>query len=278
MQIQNDVPLPYDGDKLSIPAQYTVRRPDTPYGEVLQTYYDSSVTQKKRRLTVLLPPGYDENRRYPVLYLCHGLGQDDTQFLVEGHADVILGNLFQDNLAQGMIVICPNCRAREDDRGDPPDAFSLANYVAFDAFLDDFTKCVKPFAEANFPIEASRKSTAVAGFSMGGREALCLGLKREELFGYIGAFCPAPGILPYHMNGIGERGHFTAETLKTRFCDTYLMIAAGKQDFVVCDHPESYHLALQKNNTPHDWYLFRGGHDFSVTGKALFLFAQKLFR
>lgn len=94
-----------------------------------------------------------------------------------------------------------------------------------------------------------RENTAVCGFSMGGRVSLQIGFERPDLFGYIGAFCPAPGLLPYTMNGVTEPGFYTDSTftLPSEYLnDTYVQITKGFKDDVVKQHPLLYHQALQK--------------------------------
>ncbi len=251
------------------------------YGEVKTVKYNSTTVGKERNVTIVLPPNYSEDKEYPVLYLCHGLGQDNLQWIAEGKANIILGNLIALNEAKEMILVLPNNRARLNDAGNPPDAFSIDNYRAFDNFANDFEKDLKPFIEANYSVAKGRENTAIAGFSMGGRVALHLGMSMQDVFSYVGAFCPAPGIFGYDMNGVKEEGLFKKEEFKIK--DEYIgkslvLIVGGKTDTVVGNHPESYHLALEDNNQEHDWYKLTGGHDFNVCGKALYNFAKELFK
>ena len=110
-----------------------------------------------------------------------------------------------------MIIVAPNCRCSDDPE---TDTHSAANYALYDLCIDDITGSLMPYMEENYNILTGRENTCVAGWSMGGREALYVGMSHPELFGYIAAFCPAPGLFEY-VNpdvGAGESGLFTEET------------------------------------------------------------------
>ena len=241
--------------------------------------YHSTTTGKDRKLSVVLPPGYTTEKQYPVCYLLHGLGQDNTDWL-NAKAPVIIGNMIAAGTAREMILVMPNCRARENDAANPPDAFSLSNYQAFDNFINDLRDNVMPFVKENFSIKEGRENTAIAGFSMGGRTALYIGLSMQETFGYTGGFCPAPGIFAYSMNGVKEDGLFIKETFKLNdeYADnTLVMIVAGKTDNIVGNTPATYHDALDANGTKHIWYKKAGGHDLNVMDNSLYNFAKLIF-
>lgn len=271
----------YDGDLVyPVPEDYRTKRKDIRYGEVREEEYESKTVGKRRKVIVILPPKYSEEKKYPVVYLCHGLGQDQAQWLEEGDVSVIIGNMMADGIVKEMILVLPNCRARMRDEADPEDAFSLANYSAFNNFREEFVNDLQPFIEKNYAVATGRENTAIAGFSMGGRVALHLGMTLQETFGYIGAFCPAPGIFPYTRMGVTEEGLFTEGgfCLKNEYRDqTFIMIVAGKSDMLVEDYPESYHKALQKNGVGHIWYKKSGGHDMSVSGQGLYHFLKNIF-
>lgn len=257
---------------------YTESNSDVSYGEVkIDTYY-STTTNKTRTCAIILPPNYDKTKKYPVCYLLHGLGQDHTDWL-NANAPTIIGNMIAEKTAKEMILVLPNCRARANDTY-VGDAFSLNNYQAFDNFINDLRDNLMPYIKENYSILEGRENTAIAGFSMGGRTALYIGLSMQDTFGYIGGFCPAPGIFAYEMNGIAEEGLFTQETFKLNdeYADnTLLMIVAAKSDNIVGDIPEIYHNALVANNTTHIWYKTTGGHDVSVMDHGFYNFAKRLF-
>lgn len=271
---------PADGDVYyTTPDDYRTKKNTVTYGEVKTLTYYSTTTEKERKLSVVLPPNYTEQKQYPVCYLLHGLGQDHTDWL-NANAPTIIGNMIEENTAEEMILVLPNCRARANDAANPPDAFSLSNYQAFDNFINDLKDNVMPFIKEKFSIKEGREHTAIAGFSMGGRTALYIGMSMQESFGYIGGFCPAPGLFAYSMNNVTESGLFTRETFKledTYADNTILMIVAGKTDTIVGGTPETYHNALVDNQTNHIWYKKSGGHDLNVMDNALYNFAKLIF-
>lgn len=271
---------PTDGDVYyTTPDDYRTSKKELTYGEIKTMTYYSTTTEKERKLSVVLPPNYTTEKQYPVCYLLHGLGQDNTDWLYAS-APTIIGNMIAAGTAREMILVLPNCRARANDAANPPDAFSLSNYQAFDNFINDLRDNVMPFIKENFSIKEGRENTAIAGFSMGGRTALHIGMSMQDTFGYTGGFCPAPGIFAYSANGVTENGLFTQETFKLgdEYADnTLVMIVAGKSDNIVGGNPAAYHNALEANGTKHIWYKVSGGHDLNVMDNALYNFAKLIF-
>ena len=240
--------------------------------------YDSGVTGTKRHANVILPGGYDESRKYPVLYLLHGIGGDENEWKL-AYPEIISANLVQEKKAPEMIIVLVNVRARADDRV-PDELFSIEHFQAFDAFREDLTEYLMPYMEAHFPILKGRESTAIAGLSMGGRESLYIGLTRTDRFGYIGAFSPAFGLLPYTNNSVSEEGLLGEEGLRLseeHAEDTFVMIVHGTTDTVVWDEPLRYHEAMERNGSNHIFYRTEGGHDFTVWSNGLYIFLQQIF-
>ena len=134
-----------------------------------------------------------------------------------------------------------------------------------------------------------RENTAVCGFSMGGRVSLHVGFMLQDMFRYVGAFCPAPGILEHTTNNVHEDGLFTPETftLKQEYMDdTLVLIAAGKNDGVVGKNPKNYADTLEANGVPHIYYETMGGdenhkggggHEANVYKHGLYNFLRRIF-
>lgn len=263
-----------ESDAYTPEAGYDVRRDDVTYGKLTYATYDSATTGRQRKCWVLLPADYTEEKTYPVLYLLHGIGGDHSEWL-GGKPDVVIGNLISSGQAKDMIVVIPNVRARANDAGNPSDIYSPAHFAAFDNFINDLRDDLMPYIAEHYSIAAGRENTAVAGLSMGGREALYIGLTMPETFGYVGAFCPAPGVLPYNM----EKGLFPTEEFK--LADGYeslIFINAGQTDGVVGAWPSTYASTLEKNGTKHIFYVTEGGHDFTVWKHGLYNFAKRIFQ
>jgi len=256
------------------PEDFDVRKEDVTYGKLRYETYLSKTLGSIRKAFIVLPPEYDEAKTYPVLYLLHGIGGDHSEW-TQGKPDVILGNLVAAGEAKEMIVVLPNVRARKRDSANPSDMYSPEHFAAFDNFINDLTNDLMPFIASKYAVAEGRENTAVAGLSMGGREALYIGLTLPETFGYVGAFCPAPGVLPYYAEG----GLFRTEDFKAKEgLDSYILINAGLSDGEVGSWPRTYSDTQTANGTEHTFYAMPGSHDFNVWKHGLYNFAKNIFK
>src|SRR5512145_1218350 len=121
---------------LTAPEGFDVRKPGIQAGRVERIEYDSKVTGNKRPAMVYLPPGYSAARKYPVLYLLHGIGGDETEWLRFASPNVVLDNLIADGKAAPMIAVLANGRAAADDRAGQ-DPFAPEKVAAFARFERD---------------------------------------------------------------------------------------------------------------------------------------------
>lgn len=159
-----------------------------PHGTVHTHWYHSSVIGDDRAFTVYTPPGYDLDPkvRFPVLYLLHGAGDHTRSWVEVGRANFILDNLLASKAAAPMIVVMPFGHAvafRE-----PSEAIRQKN---MDLFRDDLLKEVMPAVERQYRVFGDRRYRAIAGLSMGGGQALTIGLTRLDLFARVAGFSSA---------------------------------------------------------------------------------------
>ncbi len=261
-------------EEFSVPAGFDQRRDDVTYGKLeFKTYY-STACGRERKCFVYLPPNYDPDREYPLLFLLHGIGGNESEW-TGGKPDVVLGNMAASGEAVEMIVVTPNVKAFPAGASSSVNMYSPEAFAAFDFFINDLRDDLLPFIKANYKIKEGRENMAVAGLSMGGREALYIGLSMPETFGYVGAFCPAPGVLPYYA----ETGLFATDAFKVdENYPTFIMINAGQSDGVVGEWPKTYSDTLTKNGTDHVFYVTAGGHDFNVWKHGLYNFAKNIFQ
>ena len=261
------------GDLGAPPEGFDQRTEDVAYGKVVYHTYLSKTTSNIRKCYVILPPDYDADREYPILYLLHGIGGDHNEWM-GGKPDVIIGNLKAAGQARDMIVVLPNVRARTNDRVDSRTMYSPEHFAAFDNFINDLQNDLMPFISSKYKIAPGRENAAIAGLSMGGREALYIGLTMADTFGYVGAFCPALGVLPYYA----EKGLFEKEAFKAADDrETFILINAGASDGVVGEWPQTYANTLTENGTEHIFYVTEGGHDFTVWKHGLYHFVSRIF-
>jgi len=157
-----------------------------PHGTMHVHRYRSKSLGVTRRLYVYTPPGYETNRqtKYPVLYLFHGLGDTEDTWTVVGRANVIVDNLLAKKNAGPLVIVMPYGHTPSA----PPDMRSLRNYGDFER---DIIEDVIPYVQKHYHVSSDRKDRAIAGLSMGGGQALTVGLGNLELFGWVGAFSSA---------------------------------------------------------------------------------------
>ena len=261
------------------PSKFTSVQSGVRYGTVKKEQYYSTTTERKRNVIVILPNGYTDEKKYPVLYLFHG-GMGDENDWISGGVKNMIGNMIASGEAKEMILVLPNCRCREDDSVANADGFALGHVQSFDNFLNDFKDNLMPYIESNYSVAAGRENTAIAGLSMGGRVALNIGISLPEKVGYTGAFSPAYGIFPYTNMGLTEEGLFTEKTftLPDEYKDnTFIMINNGNQDNMVKDEPKRYHNALDANGVKHIYYTLDGMHDWKVWRNGFYNYARYLF-
>lgn len=232
--------------------------------------YDSSVTGKKREAIVYLPPDYSPDRKYPVLYLLHGIGGNQYEWSGYIKAPVILDNLIADGKAVPMIVVMPNGRALPDDSVPPPDkTFSPENAAGFGKFERDLLDCLIPAIEAKYPTYTDREHRAIAGLSMGGGQSLNFGLGNLDSFAWVGGFSSAPNT---------KRGaELLPDPAAARGKLKLLYVSCGNKDGLI-NISQGVHAYLKQHEVPHIWNVDDHGHDGATWGSNLYHFAQKIFR
>ncbi|MDR0249669.1 MAG: esterase family protein [Oscillospiraceae bacterium] len=257
-------------------AGFDKKQEGVAYGETAELEYYSNTTGATRKCIVYTPPGYDPSRTYPVLYLLHGIGGIHTEWL-GGEPNNILSNLLAEGDAPPMIAVLPNIRAKQND-GVGGDIFGAESIAAFDNFINDLRDDLMPFIRENYSVSDKREETAVAGLSMGGREALFIAVSMPETFGFAGAFCPAPGLMSSNL-GIPGQLDPSDMTLPEKYKrDMFILINAGNQDTVVGDSPLNYSGAFAANGVEHAYYSIDGGHGFDVWKNGLYWFAGCIFK
>jgi enterochelin esterase-like enzyme len=266
---------------------------DVPHGQVREVWYDSKVTGTWRHALVYLPPDYDTlvKARYPVLYLQHGAGEDETGWIRQGHANFILDNLLATKSCQPMIIVMAYGYARRagqtppDLTGKPfgsPEMMKAMQDMAA-AFEDDVTQVLIPYIDSTFRTQSDRDHRAMAGLSMGGMQTFQITLNHLDLFSYIGGFSGAGGMLV-----LGNRKLDPKTDYNGAFADPaafakrvhLLWIGVGTQE------PERMrtgllrlHTSLQEANIEHVFYESPGtDHEWQTWRRDLKDFAPRLFR
>jgi WD40 repeat protein len=248
------------------PVGFDAKRDNIERGKLDAITYESKTVGVKRNARVHTPPGYSKDKKYPVLYLLHGIGGDEMEWLKGGAADVIMDNLYADKKAVPMIVVMPNGRAATDVTAKTP--FKQQS-KAFETFEKDLLTDLIPYIEANYSALPDREQRALFGLSMGGGQSLNFGLKNLDTFAWVGGFSSAPNTIPAAKLVTDPEG--TAKKLRL------LWVSCGDKDGLM-KISKSFHETLEEKKVPHVWHIDSGGHTFPVWKNDLYLVAQRLFR
>jgi enterochelin esterase family protein len=265
---------------------------DVPHGQVRQVWYHSSVTGTWRDAFVYLPPDYDTSKvRYPVLYLQHGGGEDETGWIRQGKANFILDNLIASGNTKPMIIVMANGYASRvgylvpDLTGKPfgSPEFIKVMQERMGAFEDDMTKALIPFVDKTFRTMTDRDHRAMAGLSMGGMQTFQVTFDHLELFSYIGGFSGAANVF---ITGNGKMDTKTA--LNGAMADPaafaervhLLWIGVGtKEPERMRAGLENLHASLDEGKIKHVFYESPGtDHEWQTWRRDLKDFAPRLFQ
>jgi enterochelin esterase-like enzyme len=255
-----------DDDKPAFPEPKTgwdLPRQGIPHGKLEIVEYQSKTVGVKRRMNVYTPPGYSSDNKYPVLYLLHGIGGDETEWERYAHPEVLMDNLIADGKAKPMLIVMPNGRAQKDDR---PTGDLFKHAPSFAVFEHDLLDDVIPAIESRSSVAADREHRGIAGLSMGGGQALNFGLGHLDKFAWVGAFSAAP-------NTKTSRELLPVPKDAARL--TLLWLSCGNKDGLF-HISQDVHAYLKENGIPHVWHVSRYAHEPVEWKQALYYFVQKL--
>jgi enterochelin esterase-like enzyme len=248
------------------PANFNVVRNDVPHGKLEMIEYQSKTVGTRRKMNVYTPPNYSADDSYPVLYLLHGIGGDETEWERFSKPNVILDNLIADGQAVPMIIVMPNGRAQKNDRAEG-DVFAAA--PAFEKFEADLLEDVIPAVESRYSVKSNREHRALAGLSMGGGQSLNFGLTNLDTFAWVGGFSSAPNTKP--------PAELVPDPAVVREKLKLLWLSCGNQDRLI-RVSQGVHAYLKEHDVPHVWHVDSHGHDPTHWSKSLYLFAQRIFK
>ncbi len=242
------------------------QRADVPRGKLEMIDYESKTIGTTRKMNVYTPPGYSNEKKYPVLYLLHGIGGDESEWQRFATPDVLLDNLIADGKAVPMIVVMPNGRAQKNDRAE---GNVMASAPAFAVFEKDLLEDVIPTIESRYSVASDRQHRALAGLSMGGGQSLNFGLTNLDTFAWIGGFSSAPN------TKAPEELIPNAENTKSQLDLLYL--SCGNKDGLIriSQRLQRY---LKEQEIPHIWNVDSHGHDPTHWRNNLYHFAQMVFQ
>jgi enterochelin esterase-like enzyme len=247
------------------PAGFNVRRDNIPHGKREMIEYDSKTVGTTRKMQVYTPPGYSADKKYPVLYLLHGIGGDETEWERFATPDVVLDNLIADGKAVPMIIVMPNGRAQKNDR---PEGNIYAAAPAFANFEHDLLDDVIPAIQSRYSTYTNRENRALAGLSMGGGQSLNFGLTHLDTFAWVGSFSAAPNTRP--------PAKLVPDPVAAKEQLRLLWISGGNKDGLI-SISQDMHVYLKQQGVPHIWHVDGNGHDPKHWQNSLYYFTQLIF-
>lgn len=241
---------------------------DIKHGKIDSIVYSSATVGTKRKALIYTPPGYTKRTKYPVLYLLHGIGGDEKEWLNGGSPQIILDNLYAEGKIKPMIVVMPNGRAMKDDRA-TGNIMAPDKVQAFATFEKDLLNDLIPYIEKNYPVLSDRESRAIAGLSMGGGQSLNFGLGNLDKFAWVGGFSSAPNTKKPEL--------LVPDPAEAKKKLKLLWISCGDNDNLISFSGRTHNYLYEKE-VPHIYYIEPGVHDFKVWKNGLYMFSQFLFK
>jgi enterochelin esterase-like enzyme len=258
---------------------------DVPHGEIRAAWYRSGTLDMPRRMHVYTPPGYEEGSdKYPVLYLLHGAGDEDSGWSTIGRAGFILDNRIAAKQAVPMIVVMPNgslprptnLPARPAPGEAPSPEFRAAMEALQNRFTDELLKDVVPFVEKTYRVKAGPEDRAIAGLSMGGGQTLRVVTTNPDKFAYVAIW--SAGLFGGNADEWEKRNEaFLAAADKVNGSVKRLEISVGDKDFALAGS-KALAGVLEKRGVKHDVQISGGGHTWINWRHYLNGLAPKLFR
>ncbi|MBO4444052.1 MAG: esterase family protein [Bacteroidaceae bacterium] len=252
---------------VAAPAGFDEVREGIEHGTVQLIEYQSESVGTTRKANVYLPPKYDASKKYSVLYLLHGIGGDENEWMYDGGVpNVIMDNLYADGKVADMIVVMPNGRAAKDDSR----SAGFGSFPAFGEFDKDLIGSLIPYINSHFSTYGDKMHTAIAGLSMGGGQSLNFGLGHMDVFAYVGGFSSAPNTM--------RASQLIPDVEKTKKENKLLWMVCGSADNLMFNSTQ-LKAFCDENGIPCTLINYpEGKHDFVVWKYGLYNFAQLIFK
>jgi enterochelin esterase-like enzyme len=248
---------------------------DVPHGDVRVRWYQSKTTGAWRRAYIYTPPDYDKNvkMRYPVLYLQHGAGENETGWTKQGRANLILDNVIAAGRAKPMLVVMETGYATKP--GATPVQGPTGNPTMPNAFEEVVVNDLIPTIDASYRTLADRENRAMAGLSMGGGQTLQITSAHLDTFAWIGSFsAPMRNFdLKTSMNGVlADPASFNKRV-------KLFWIGAGTGEVALHEAASQLHKSLDAAGIKHVFYESAGtSHEWQTWRRSLHDFVPRLFK
>jgi len=255
------------GSFFHIPGEALWEPRDVLHGNVEINFHQSKTLGDVRWLSVYTPPGYDKHKdkKYPVLYLLHGSNDTAIGWVMIGAANFIMDNLIAEGAAKEFIVVMPFGHAVP--HGSPPE-LQRTNTKKFEAYL---LHDVMPLVERKYRVLTSPRDRAIAGLSMGGGQAITIGLENLDKFSAIGSFS---GATP--RDSSTRIGEILSDAESVNEALDLFWIGCGRDDFLL-DRNKKFAEMLKAKGVAHELHVTDGVHNYAVWRSYFATLAPKLF-
>ena len=237
-------------------------------GTIVEDEYPSKTVGTTRKITVYLPPKYDKSKKYPVLYLLHGIGGDHKEWM-QGVPNIIMDNLYAQKKAEPMIIVMPNGRALPNDKPEG-NIYGPEMTKGFEIFERDLIDDLIPYIQGKYSTYTDKAHRAVAGLSMGGGQSLNFGLGNLDQFAFVGGFSSAPNTK--------QPEQLIPDVAKTKKENKLLWMVCGGADGLM-SNSSNLKKFCDDNGVPCTLINYPDeGHNFTVWKYGLYNFAQLIFK
>lgn len=259
------------------PAGFRDKRENIAHGTMATVQYDSKTLSTRREMLVYTPPGYSPDRKYPVIYLLHGLNSGAGQWPYWVRADHVIDNLLADGKIEPAIMVFPNCNTNITVSNPKPDEQEerKGGFKGYGKlFENDLLNDIIPYIESHYSVYTDRKHRALAGLSMGGGQSLNIGLSHIGTFAYVGGFSSAPNTNEF--GGLADT-KLLPDLAAARKQLKVLWLGCGNKDGLI-RVSQRVHQHLKEQGVPHVWHVDGNGHDDTEWANNLYLFVQHIFK
>ena len=262
----------------------TEEQEDTDYGTVEEDVkYYSKTAGDYKYCNVLLPPGYNKKKTYPVLYLIHGWQSGyDVHLCENSYLHILYGNMMREKQTVPMIIVSLEMYTDKLSKRAAIEKSEAKLLAAYNKVIEDIPNDLMPFIEKRYPVRRDRASTAIMGVSQGGTKALAAGFANLDRFGYIASFAPDPGTVPTGF----LKGTIWNKPLLKEFPAYeeendlyYLYLAVGADDPENVEVTKYYGSLLKKIGFKNQTDVVKGyEHDYIFWRVGFYNFLNKIFR
>jgi enterochelin esterase-like enzyme len=255
------------------PAIYDLR--PVPHGELHERLYTSKSLDTVRRVFVYTPPRYEgAGTRYPVLYLLHGAASDESSWSESGRVNLILDNLIADGKLKPLVVVMPYGYAYPPTSPLAGGADAMKRQRA--GFNRDLIEDVIPLVQSSYRVYTDREHRAIAGLSLGGAQALGLGLSHPELFTRVAGLSPALGAVTSPEAGGLDFKQLVADSKKVNSQYKLVWVGCGTDD-TLFNSVQAFSQMLDASGVKHTWRESDGAHTWLNWRRYLAEVAPQLF-